>query len=424
MFNFVENSPRLNFYEHKYWKRMFEGQLKVGTEIEIEFYDEDNVEYSDIERNLKTNSSYQRFGINTDGVASVKGDGSLRNGVEIVTNGRLFTDVRLFIAQYKKIFDACDKKFTREVSQRTGLHMHFLLPEDGTYTQMEKSLNKVIFKNLCILTKKYLPEMIWISAAQNDDASYTRYSGFSTYKQFYKHNFNTLNLNDLRYAVQGENRYSSLNLQPMKINNDCVNNFHIEFRFCDGGVTPTQIALLNYMLRGLIMLSIDVSLCGELIDELDLNSEHYKKLLDLRNNPSGTSYPDDEDRYSNNSGLDVDYFKAKSSEFIDVISDYLEGEVYNGLQFMCYNNVSSLFKIDDNRNLEDIENILNNFITVDERPYVDNKVMALIINKKLNTNTLSEVAITAKENGLNLENLVDDIAVVKKHYKEIKGVEI
>lgn len=414
-FMFVNGKNGINFNEWLYLKDMFK-LLKCGVELEFEF--DEGMSYSCIENALgRLNSSYETFGVNTNGVARVTSDGSLEDGVEIVTNGRLFHTPYLHYCQYKRIFDALEWNLER--NPRTGTHMHFLLATGYNKSNLEVPLNLIFIKNLMILCKKYLPEMIYLTSSNykelsNGNTSITRYSGFSKYNTLYEVDFNSIaDVDDLnRKYIRKDGRYQCINLQSMPLGQDngksYMDNFHIEFRLADGSLCPAQVTLVQFMYKGLIDLALECSLIGELEDVYS-----YKKglLSKFKNNPSGDNFPRTENRYSNNTLTDSDFLmlKTNSKAFIEDIKDYIPKDVYKGLQSLVESSVGvraehygdSFKQLDEDLNVFKAESGIIN----------QNVIQTLL---SVDTNSLSEVLLTSKENELDLDEVTNTINLLKQ----------
>lgn len=414
-FMFVDGKNGINFNEWLYLKDMFK-LLKCGVELEFEF--EESMRYSHIENALgRINRSYETFGVNTSGVAKVTSDGSLEDGVEIVTNGRLFHTPYLHYCQYKRIFDALEWNIER--NPRTGMHMHFLLATGNDRSNLEVPLNLLFIKNLMILCKRYLPEMVYLTSSNhevlsNGNTSITRYSGFSKYDTLYRTDFNSLNtVEELqRQYTNVDGRYQCINLcsmpTDMQDGKTIIENFHVEFRLADGALCPSQVTLIQFMYKGLIELALECSLIGEL---QDVYSHKQELLSKFKNNPTGSNFPRTESRYSDNTLTDSDFMllKTNSKLFIDDIKDYIPKDVYIGLQSLVESSVGVRANHygDSFRQLDEDLNVFKA-----ESGIIDHNVLKSLLS--IDTNSLSEVLLTSKENDLNLEEVTKTINLLKK----------
>lgn len=416
---FVEGVKGINANEHLYLKKMF-GLLKVGTEIELEFGRDRYLNKNDLAGQLRMNSNFERFGFDTDGIAEVKGDGSLENGIEIVTNGRFLTDVALFHSQYNKVFNKVNEITTPIISQRTGLHQHFVLQTAGGNTNLEIELNPLFFKNFNILFKNNLAGIFWLTSAlysENDgQVSYTRYDGFHKWEYLYESCFNNLshekgNIEELRSAFTTHERYNALNTRPMKVSNNKFTNFHIEFRLSDGAICPAQIAIQNFMFEALIKCALELSLFGELKDLYGDDEEYHDKIIKYKNNPSRENYPSNESRYSNSTEADLPFFQEEAHKLTKMLKPFLDERVFKALNSLCDKNISQL--LEDGKNVEEIEALLSAFI-VPKKGNFDEKILKHIANNTIDITTLNRAVISGSQLGLN----VQEINEIYNHIKE------
>lgn len=411
---YVENSKGINFNEYQYLKKMFE-MLKVGTEIEVEFERNVDVTYSTIRDEIgKMGRGYAVFGINTSGVSDVKGDGSLVNGCEIVTNGRLLHSPSLFHAQYNNIYNSLPS--IPLVSARCGMHQHVLISSDSNLgSQLEVNLNTTLFKNICILFKNNIAGMTWLTCAlyksNADRESYTRYDGFNKWTHMYDRCLNELDSDDIVSLFSSNSRYCALNLQPMNIVDNEIRNLHVEFRFPDGFVVPSQVVLQNFMLNGLMKLALDLSLGGELIDVNEKDGEYYNKMITLKNNPTNSTYPDTEGRYSNNTGLDVEYFRNEAHKFVDSIKKYVPVNVYYGLKELADKNISERLK--EGMSREEIEEELSIYLTP-KTGKMDENIVRKVISGEIDITTLETASICADKLKIDFNEVKDVVEKLRK----------
>lgn len=403
---FKEGSKGINANEHLYLKKMF-NTMKVGTEIEMEF--EESISYGSLKSKLKMNETFSRFGFETDGIAQVKSDGSLETGVEIVTNGRLLTDVTLFHSQYKKLFDKVKEQEKPVISARTGLHQHFVLQTDGTNTNLEMELNPLFFKNLGILFKNNLAGIFWLTSAiydkQGEQFSMTRYDEFHKWKYLFDRDLNSYshekgNATNLKSSLKTGERYNALNVEPMKITNNKFNNFHIEFRLSDGAVCPAQIAIQNFMFDALIKCALELSLFGELKDENSISKR--RKIEKYKNNPSGSRYPASSERFSDSTEADIPFLKAEAHKLVDMLTPFLDVRVANALKHLASHNISEMLK--ERLSADEIETILGDFLPIKIGAF-DEKILKCIANKTIDITTLNRAVISSSQLGFDISEV-------------------
>ena len=419
--DFVEGTKGINANEHAYLKKNFE-MLKVGTEIEMEFEEHDNLNYRKLQEQFKMADRYSSFGFESDGVSSIKEDGSLSNGVEIVTSGRLLTDVALFHAQYKKIFNKVKERATQIISPRTGLHQHFVIQTDGTYSNLEVELNPLFLKNFFIFFKNNLAGIFWLTSAiydkqDNEEFSYTRYDGFHKWKHLFDVDLNETSHKKgngvlVSRSVDTSERYNALNVKSMQYNGRKVSNFHVEFRLSDGGICPAQIAIQNFMFEAIIKCALEMSLFGEIKDIYTTSSEYKNKIKKYKNNPSHENYPSYNNRYSNSTNADIDFFKGEAQKLVNTIAPFLDKRVYNALNYLASYNISEMIK--DGLSIDEIETQLGSFI-VQNKGNFDEKLLRNIAEKKIDMVTLNRAVISGSQLGFNIEEITNIFEYIEKH---------
>lgn len=428
------NKEGMNVNKYGYFKKLFEGNLKVGSEIELEFDDDSSIYYRTLKDEFNRSPSYKYFGNNSDGVYDVKGDGSLNNGLELVTTGRFMYDINAIHLQNKKIFNKVhEMDWEYIISQRTGMHQHMLITEyGGSESQIEMPLDNLFFKNFVIMFKNYFLPILWFTSAiyykSDDSESFMRYSGFSEYQKFFDTNFNRINTNkpsEIRSKINASNRYSALNLTPMNIRRvdgeDMITNFHIEFRISDGFIFPSQLTIQNDMFKGLILSALKLSLVGE-IKDLEERDIHIIKAI--KNNPTRSSYPSDRGRYSQ---TDIGYIevvmptiKERCNEFIELIKEHINVNTYMALQRLIEKNVSLRLKDMHNEEISDTERAIKleeGFKDLYEYKsgIVNTDLVEKVLNKEINLNNVEEICACSKEMQIDLDNFLEQINTLKRN---------
>lgn len=439
--SYVESSKGITLNSYRYWKNIFDSLLKVGTELEIEFM-ENRPNREDLQNAYEVSggTNYDRFCTGSLGVASVKTDGSLNYGYEIVTRGRRFSDISLFHEQYKHIFKHIS---TRKNSNRTGMHQHVMLSKDSYgNSQLETELPDVIYKNIIILVKNYLPEIHWLTSALYRSNTVDGYKGvhaytscdcneclgltntvfesYRRYNSFYsdanlKYDFNSYTGRDMYSRLRGGDRYKAINVQSQ---NAYGKDFHIEFRLPDGGVCASQVAIQNFMWKAIIDTAIRLSLGGELEDIYKNNN--INALRAFSNNNSNSTYPNTASRFSMvRNGFNLEVMKASCVEFVKIIAPNCSKKLYNALIALANENISLRLKrlyTEGKSQLESFEIIekeLSEYLKPEESK-VDENVYRKIANKEINTECVEELVTTCKEQNLELDNVLVTIERLKK----------
>lgn len=285
-----ERNERLTLKEVDYWKKMFDAHLMIGTEIEVMFDKTTGYtspsdiqdELSEINNCLRANGR-GRFALETL-IESVKSDGSLDNGVEIVTPGRKIYGFMNLYAQYKAIIDAIDEK-DPIVSPRMGWHNHIVLQNAGySCLELNKMIPRVIFDNLMMLCKYYYPALAFMSSTMPNEDAYTRYSQYNQVSAL--KGYDTMDMLCDIYETFDE-RYNAINILGMEFRHEKIEDFHVEFRFPDGSIFPAQMASLNILFKALVIKAIELSKYGI----FDGSGKDTEPLYIFKNSP--ITYEDD-----------------------------------------------------------------------------------------------------------------------------------
>lgn len=269
---------KLDKFEVDYWVKFFSKNLKVGVEIECDGAGRAMSKYRTA---LKPTDNINKFG--DYGVYKVTSDGSLNNGVEICTVGRR-VDFRDMICQYKYITDLLENG---NINSRCGLHNHILIAYGSNHTELEKDVPSVILRNFLQLIKLYYSGMVFITSTvyqpEHDTESFTRGHRFCEHDTLYSTNIITNDIRTLVSRISGSSRYKVANINFMKENGDNLKQFHLELRFPDGSIFPTQIASQNVMYQALLIKAIKLSRFGIVTTQESL--EEAKELTNaIRNN--------------------------------------------------------------------------------------------------------------------------------------------
>lgn len=252
------NENKLDKFEVEYWVRFFSKNLKIGVEIEC---DGAGDSINKCRRELKPTNDINKFG--EFGVYKVTSDGSLNNGIEICTVGRR-VDFRDMICQYKYIIDLLEDT---KLNSRCGLHNHMLIAYGNSHSELEKNVPSIILRNFLQLVKLYYSGMAYLTSTvyqpEYYDDSFTRGKRFCEHDTLYSTNIITNEIGSLINRISGSSRYKAVNLNPMeKGRDDDLRQFHMELRFPDGSLFPTQIASQNVMYQALMIKAIKLSRFG------------------------------------------------------------------------------------------------------------------------------------------------------------------
>lgn len=262
--SFERTDVKINGEEVNYWKRMIRSNLKIGVEIEtnIDRSIGNSTVRDELKRILNPTGDYGVFG--DYGVITIKGDGSLDNGIELCTTGRRVSFIDLY-NQYSAII-AHIMRFKPIMNERAGLHNHMMMDWGSGYNSLEKPFPAVVFKNFVQLLKRHMPELVWITSTVNtvyEGVQYlTRMERFCSGDTLVKTTPLTRTVREFKDKVMYCERYKFLNLNPMQVSGDVIDKFHVELRFPDGSLYPAQIAAQNILYSAILLKAVELSECG------------------------------------------------------------------------------------------------------------------------------------------------------------------
>lgn len=284
MIRFEDVEKRLPVLETKYWRKVFNNNLMIGTEIE-QMFDNNNIGTSSVREMLSPlgiRGGITRF---ESPVSSVTSDGSLRNGAEIITPGRKVYGFMEQFSMYQAIYN-CLKDNGAIIDSRCGWHNHIVLQDYGSNALERNFIPRIIFDNFMLIVQHYYPALAFMSATLSDTNVYTRYDHFNeTYPlRMYSKNDSVSDIED-----NFENRYNAVNLNPMSFNKNNLGNFHVEFRFPDGTLFPIQMASLNILFKSIILKAIELSKYG--VIKFSTATDDLYKFKNSGDSDDRTSYP-------------------------------------------------------------------------------------------------------------------------------------
>jgi hypothetical protein len=284
MFSNSANSRagRLTSREVDYWKVMFNKILKVGEEFEVHI--PDNANHNEIftrfNRDFTPTGTVEYVG--DTGVLEVKTDGSVPNGMELVTVGRRF-NWKTFYEMNKQIID----KFQENdfyTTHHTGIHIHMLAGYSNSGTsELERNVPEIILANYYQLHRIFAPELFWIASGGTNNYAITRYILFRQ-PPF---DYTPLNhsMDQIREGMNSKyGKYQMINLNPSSIGRDGINRFHVELRYPDTHLSPAYATALVALEVAMLNKAIDISQCGVISmkqDEYDFRRKLFDKFANL-----------------------------------------------------------------------------------------------------------------------------------------------
>ncbi len=264
-----------------YWKDLFYRVIKIGTELEVappkgstreEFEDS-------IRSALMPSGSLEDLGAN--GVLDVSPE---HCGVEIRVIGRQ-PHFRSLQKQYASIMNAL-KEHGARTRPTCGLHFHLLTPT------LAEPVPEIILANLWNLTRRYAPELRFITSGGESRQSLCRRRNHNSHTEMARHSPATMRMEEIQKILK-ESRMvpehqNFLNLEHIGfVENGAVHPFHLEFRFPDMDISPTSVSAKTFLFLALTLKAVDLSQYGVIHVGKVMPWRRKTQILDMLSNNDG-----------------------------------------------------------------------------------------------------------------------------------------
>ncbi len=340
-----------------YWGSFLKKKLKVGSEIEFELDGDRDLVEDNLARKLKPNRNYHKY---SNGVYAIKGDGSLRNGIEIEVTGRVIDFLTVY-SNTRHIASLIPSDAT--VGFRCGLHQHVLVNHACNINELERSVPSVIYSNILALHRVFLPALVWLfsNANQGDENYITRYEYFCKAKQLLKYTPVKEPKRYMEQTKESNHKYSFINtLHQFNSKKDEIDEFHYEIRQADGNLHPAVISAMAVMNRNIVLKAVQISEYGI----LETNDESFalvKELyLSIRNRAEeGFS----NSRYSNKpTDEQIEKIQKLTTQFLELMKDTYTKEDLVGFKILEELNQKPCSIRNINQSREQIDEYFDNYI--------------------------------------------------------------
>lgn len=284
MFDYLQFSnnrlPKLTQQEANYWHMIFKKILKVGEEFEVVIPSNLNVErtYQQYERDFQPSHSVHHHG--KFGIKEITSDGSVPNGMELITVGKRF-DWKSFYNMNKRIIDKFNSN-SIYTNHHTGMHIHLLAGyTNNDITELEKPVPEIILANFYQLHRMFTPELYWIASGGEHPYAITRYMLFR--KPPFDYSAITHPMEIIRDEMQERHgKYQMVNMNFCRFSNREVSTFHVEIRHPDTHLSPAYSTALVALEVALLTKAIELSTCGIISikqDEFDYKKNIFDKFV-------------------------------------------------------------------------------------------------------------------------------------------------
>jgi hypothetical protein len=264
-----------------YWKDLLYRVVKIGTEIEVA--PPKGAHHATFEETireaLQPSGSLEQLGAN--GVLDVQKE---HCGVEIRIIGR-HPHYRALRQQYGQIMQVLHSNGSR-VRPTCGLHYHLLTPG------LAEPVPEIILANLWNLTRRYAPELRFITSAGECRDALCRRRNYTSHLEMVKHSPGTMSMAQVQQKLRDSKivpeHQNFFNLEHVGFTESgAVLPFHLEYRFPDADISPTSLTAKTFLFLVMLLKAVDLSQYG-VIHVGKINPWRRKiELLDMLNNNDG-----------------------------------------------------------------------------------------------------------------------------------------
>ena len=242
--------------EAAYWKDLLYRVTKVGTEIEVAPKKgvKRPVFEAAVRRDLAPSGSMERLGAN--GVFDVQTEHS---GIEARVIGRHPHFVALQ-RQYSGIM-AVLKRHGARPRPTCGLHFHLLA------LGLTEPLPEIILANLWNLTRRYAPELKFITSSGDRPEALCRRRNHNSHLEMVRHTPGAMTMAQIQQTLKKSRpvpeHQNFLNLEHLGFTEDgAVLPFHLEFRFPDPDLSPASVTAKTFLFLAMLLKAVDLSQYG------------------------------------------------------------------------------------------------------------------------------------------------------------------
>jgi len=302
---------RLTTRDTEYWRMIFAKILKVGEEFEVHVPDERNLREAEHQLRDMFKPTHSVDIVGEYGIKEVTRDGSVPNGVEMITVGRRFNWKTMY-EMNKKIMDEM-RSLDFYTSYHTGMHIHLLAGYSSHgLSELEKNVPTIILANLYQLHRIFAPELYWIASAGATAEAMTRYTLFR------QPLFDYSPINKPMEVIQAElnekyGKYTMLNMNPSHFANSReLDRFHVEARYPDTVLSPAYATALVALEVAMIYKAIDLSQLGVIL----MKQEDYEERVALTKKFANYGGGERESDTSDIDQEDIEKFQTISSQMV------------------------------------------------------------------------------------------------------------
>ncbi len=277
----IRRSDALPDEEADYWKETLRFGTRIGTELEFvpNYGGKSGTFVNLLAEELAPSGVNDWLGEN--GVLDVVKE---HCGAEIRLIGRYPHFVR-FRKQHNHILQTV-RRLGGRVTAACGFHFHLLAPHLG------EPVPEIIAANLWNLTRRYAPELKFLTSAGADRDSICRRRNHNSHREMVRLSPAVMSMAEIAEKLDKSSvvpvHQNFLNLEHMRFTDTCdIELFHIENRFPDAHLVPLAITSTAFLFFAMLLKSIDLSRHG-LVHVGTIESWRRKqRILQLLSNNEG-----------------------------------------------------------------------------------------------------------------------------------------
>jgi hypothetical protein len=266
----------------RYWKDLLYRVTKVGTELEAA--PPKGMRRPDFEARVRQRlePSYAFSYLGKLGVLDVQTE---HCGIEVRVIGR-HPDFWALQRQYQQIIGHLLTLGARPRAT-CGLHFHLLAPD------LAEPMPEVILANLWNLTRRYAPELKFLTSAGDRPDGLCRRRNHNSHLEMVHHSPVMTTMAEIQQTLQTSKtvppHQNFLNLEHLSFTpTGDVLPFHVEFRFPDADLCPTSVTAKTFLFMALLLKAVDLSQYGVIhVGKID-PWRRKVELLNLLSNNHGT----------------------------------------------------------------------------------------------------------------------------------------
>ncbi len=242
--------------EATYWKDLFYRVTKIGTELEVA--PKKGVKrpaFEEVVRQaLSPSGSFETLGEN--GVLDVQTE---HCGIELRIIGR-HPHFLALQRQYTGIMNVLKAQGARP-RPTCGMHFHILTPA------LSEAVPEIILANLWNLTRRYAPELKFITSCGKSRSALTRRRNHNSHLEMVRHSPGTMTMAQIQAALDKSRpvpkHQNFLNLEHLGFTEEgAIFPFHLEFRFPDADLSPTSVTAKTFLFLAMLLKAVDLSQYG------------------------------------------------------------------------------------------------------------------------------------------------------------------